>query len=148
MTSPTDPRLKGRYPEFARMSLRPGIGALSIPVLEEAMTTDLGCNLIINTGDVPKELQYGKSKMPLGRYLTKKLRSYLGFPSSDSPPEILDQWRLQMQELLEANVDIATLPKNPSFRREAIQIILVELSKQRVLNMETRNKIHSKKGTL
>lgn len=40
MTNKNDPRLNGRHPEFARMSLRPGIGATAVQDLVNFLHTD------------------------------------------------------------------------------------------------------------
>lgn len=71
--------LKGRYPEYARMSLKPGIGAEAMKDLGDLLTTDQGIDLMETHGqDVPTCVQQGKRKLPLGRYLRKKLREKVG----------------------------------------------------------------------
>lgn len=63
MTHRLDPRLYGREPEFARMSRKPGIGAVALsPVISE---------LSKRRRTVPHGLQYGGRMRPLGRYLRR-----------------------------------------------------------------------------
>ena len=92
MTAHDDPRLNGRHPEFARMSLRPGIGALSVPTIAETLNTKHGARLISATGDVPLSLDHGRVSLPLGRYLRQKLRDEMGFESNKAP-EVANQKR-------------------------------------------------------
>lgn len=81
-----DPRLKGRHPEFCRMSLKPGIGAGAIPEIARAARAG-GSRYIASKGDVPRELRIAGKKMDIGRYLTGKLREALG--RDKGCPEIL-----------------------------------------------------------
>lgn len=78
MTKADDVRLDGRAPEFARMSLRPGIGAWAMDAAAAVLSDSVGAAAIGRLGDVPNELQHGLKKMPLGRYLKGKLREALG----------------------------------------------------------------------
>lgn len=72
MTSSTDARLAGRTPEFARMSLRPGIGANALwDVASELMRHNL-------ENRHHSRLAHGARLLPLGRYLRGRLSSYLG----------------------------------------------------------------------
>ena len=54
MTKPDDTRLNGRYPEFARMSNRPGIGADAMEVIADSVLTDAGLKEYQNVGDAPR----------------------------------------------------------------------------------------------
>lgn len=75
MTHREDPRLLGRAPEFARMSLVPGIGANAMwDVSSEIMRYRLDEKLV----DVPNGLRHGKTVLPLGRYLRQQLRRQIG----------------------------------------------------------------------
>jgi hypothetical protein len=70
MTHRLDPRLYGRDPEFARMSLRPGIGAVALrPVISHLRRTGR---------TVPAGLRFGDRLLPIGRYLRKKTALELG----------------------------------------------------------------------
>lgn len=75
MTRKDDPRLHGRYPEFARMSLRPGIGAPVVGQVAASLQSHVGWDLIGRRGDVPEVLSHGRVPLPLGRYLRSRLRS-------------------------------------------------------------------------
>lgn len=77
MTTFTNPELEGKHREFARMSLKPGIGALEC--------AQMGKNLkgAFENGhvalDVPGEVRQAGRKMPMGRYLQGKLREQVGW---------------------------------------------------------------------
>ena len=83
MTHADDPRLDGRYPEFARMSLKPGIGSGSLETIARALNTGLGSFVAKNAEDVPSFLRFGDKTYPLGRYLRTKLRVALDFYKVD-----------------------------------------------------------------
>lgn len=77
ITTRTDPRLQGKHPEFARMSLKPGIGALQCE--------NMGKELVraFENGhaalDVPGEVRQAGRKMPMGKYVQGKLREAVGW---------------------------------------------------------------------
>lgn len=79
MTNADDKRLDGRYPEFARMSLRPGIGAPGLPEVAAALQNKHGWDEIERLADVPSMLRHGGRTMPLGRYMRIRLRSEMNF---------------------------------------------------------------------
>lgn len=75
LTSPTDPLLNGRHPEFARMSLWPGIGAAAMERVAALWKTYPLAQRIV---DVPPVLRHNRNLLPLGRYLRRRLRKELG----------------------------------------------------------------------
>lgn len=93
MTRRDDMRLHGRHPEFARMSLVPGIGATAMhDVASVLMQYPQRLR-----GDVPNTLAWMKGKeLPLGRYLTRKLRKYSGLHEK-APEAALQRQANQMQ---------------------------------------------------
>lgn len=135
MTSQDDTRLRGRHPEFARMSNRPGIGANFMHYAASAM---LEFNLEQNAGDVPSHLRHGKKLLPLGRYLRRKLRTYVGLPE-ETPQQILQKLFEEMQplrDLAQAASDETGEKYSKAFKR-----IAMEQSEQQVRTMEARIKI-------
>lgn len=81
MTHRLDPRLYGREPEFARMSLNPGIGAVALsPVISE---------LSKRRRTVPPGLEFGGRMLPLGRYLRRRIAVGCTDGSSEAVQAIL-----------------------------------------------------------
>ena len=98
MTAHDDYRLAdGQYPEFSRMSLRPGIGADFMP---EVASTLLQHGLDA-ADDVPTALRHGDYQLPLGRYLRRELRKHVG-KSADAPQSVLEALKEEVQPLREA----------------------------------------------
>jgi len=89
--------LQGRKEEFARMSLKPGIGAGFMPEVASVLLTH---NLDTQT-DVPTSLRHGSLVRPLGRYLTRQLRSQIG-REKNAPKEVLEAQKEKMRPLQEA----------------------------------------------
>lgn len=96
-TKPEHPGLAGRAPEFARMSLRPGIG---LGMMHDLASVLLEHKLDERMIDVPTSLQHGAQKWPLNRYLRRKLREFIGRPPN-APQAALDEQSEALRPLRE-----------------------------------------------
>jgi len=137
MVSADDPRLGGKHPEFARMSLRPGIGAGAIPAIGGALNSSAGALLLGRTGDVPLSLSHGKQSLPLGRYLRRKLREEIGFDEIGQQPSAPARQAAELQSVCEA--------------AGSVTAGLEKLENERLVKVrqaETKAKIWSKKGSI
>lgn len=142
MTKADDSRLGGRYPEFARMSLRPGLGAWAMDDLSKVlMSSDAGVDHLVKSGDVPTALRHSGKLLPLGRYLRRKLREALGFGSLDTTEEAMRKLSQEMRRVFE---EALASPEGPT---EGLKY-LEQVKAQRILNAESRFKIHNKRGAL
>ena len=151
MTRRDDPRLPhrfwigNRHPEFARMSLKPGIGH---GVLEKTAELITRYNLLTPQGDVPVTLRHGDLEWPLGRYLRRQLRIKLGLDPRS--PHVLSP---------EAATSFANSPENEFMRslREAarsdqenpgLKYHLLKASEGRRLQLQRRQSLKRTKGKI
>lgn len=142
MTKADDPRLGGRHPEFARMSLRPGIGVYG---LHEVASVMLSLGLEESQVDVPSTLRHGKRLLPLGRFMKGKLREMVGREKT-APQEVRDALKEELRPLYEI-----AKARAASGSMEVSHYFKEELWKQfdvAVAQVEGRSKIYGKKGSL
>lgn len=147
LTQKDDARLLGRHPEFARMSLKPGIGANALP---EIASTILEFDLVESQGDVPSTLRVDGRLMPLGRYLRRKLREQVGM-EPNAPESTLAAAKERLQEVLDASIYAEALasPKNGSpFRKDMIRNAVIDAGDVKAGQMENRQKIFRQKRSL
>lgn len=88
MTRLDDPRLCGRFPEFARMSLKPGIGAFAM----DDVASDVMQHKVMDNEDVTSD---GR---PFGRYLSRRLRKLRGLDEA-APQSVLDKIQEKLRPL-------------------------------------------------
>lgn len=96
LTSPHDDRLKGRHPEFARMSNRPGLG---FDAAELILKADVHLE---KRGDVAPMIRAGGKLMPLGRYIRRHMRIMNGGDGT-APQSTLNAMAEELLPLLEAS---------------------------------------------
>lgn len=138
-------KARGLHPEFARMSNRPGIGALAIPDIAASLLAVENGRCVALMDDVPTSLLMGRKSFPLGRYLRRKLRAELGLPPG-APAEVLAQWEAEMRLVLETEFGPAS-HSNP-WTRERIKNYLIESSANKVLNIESRFNLFKQKRSI
>ena len=132
MTSTTDTRLQGRHPEYARMSNRPGIGA---DMMHEVASSLLNFNLETTQADVPVSLRHGSRMLPLGRYLTGKLRTYVG-KDPGAPASIKAEREAELQRLRDASADRG--------KRHGVRGQYLEENRQKLRQVAARQKLKRK----
>lgn len=135
MTLVDDPRLKGRHPEFAQMSRKPGIGALAVPAIINSLTTDEGARLIEAGQGFPRALSHGRRSLPLGRYLIGRMRTHYGANNDEIQKANMQKFAQEMRELFEA------ARFDPVQKKKTARQIINEINKQPILNLETKFKI-------
>lgn len=134
MTMRDDPRLEGRFPEFARMSLRPGIG---LHAMHEVASQLMRFNLEDSQADVPSALRHGSRLMPLGRYLRSNLRKMVG--KNEKAPASEAQKRVEeMRPLREAAFNASS-----SFKK-----VVVDVNRPTVARLKARQKIFKGRKSL
>jgi len=130
-----DVRLNGRHPEFARMSLKPGLG---VDALWEPASVVMMYDLLEEDQDVPLGLRHGSSIKPFGRYLRRKFREMLGRDASalvSTDAEMLALWESAK----------AATPKGGEARKVMFKNLLQDASEQKVANMKARSLIFDPK---
>lgn len=121
----------GRVQEFCRMSNRPGIGA---DAMWEIASELLRYDLMEGRVDVPTQLQHGKKKYPLGRYLTQKLREYVG-REKETPEEVLQELASKLRDVWYSSSGDAI----------SLKQAILESSKGKRASIEARFKIFNAK---
>lgn len=132
LTHRDDSRLYGRHPEFARMSLRPGIGS---EFMWEVASTLLGPggSAVMAQADVPSALRVGSKIQPLGRYLRKQLRKKLG-RDEKAPEAAIREYQAEVLPLLEAS------KKNEG----GLKAEVLARYRQKILNQKSKSKLYDK----
>lgn len=136
LTSKDDSRLAGRSPEFARMSLRPGIGAGALGTIAQSLRSegDLGNGRVIRIE--------GKKQM-LGPYLTRKLGEIRALGPKELQAfkdKISHEQSVKMLAVYEAHKEYS----EAGSRREAYQRSIL----QQIATLDAREKIWAKRATL
>lgn len=139
MTAKDDPRLNGRPPEFARMSLRPGIGAGAMDAVVETFQR---FNLEDCEADVPSALRHGRRLLPLDRYLRRRLRKALG-RDEKTPEAALAEAKAEMQAVWDSVFD-----SSPAIRQARYKQTMVDKDAQKVASMESRQNIFKKRSSI
>lgn len=147
MTKADDPRLDGRYPEFARMSRMGvgGIGAASMDNIASLLLTNKHAKgFLEEEGDVPTFLKTDGRSLPTGRYLRSKLREKVGI----NPQSLLFQIQkedIQLQKfdknlslLQEGTITLEAFDKAQGFVRSAEKV------DQMALNLKRRGQLNKK----
>lgn len=134
LTAKDDYRLQGRHPEFARMSLRPGIGA---DAMHDVASVLMQFNLEETQVDVPSSLRHGSRLLPLGRYLRRKLRQYVG-KDEKTPQEVLDAMVEEMRPLRQAAFD----------NSESFAQAIIKAADGKVARLEAKQRLNRKRKPL
>lgn len=146
MTAKDDPRLEGRYPEFSRMSNRPGLGAGAMELLAPSLTGGPGLAERQLLGDVPSTLRMGRRSLPLGRYLRQKLREAVGMTESEieeAKGKAFYERSIEVSELqILSRAHAQTLEEKS---RTAKQVILAK-DQGRIWSVESKYKLQQSKG--
>ena len=135
MTAKDDDRLGGRHPEFAMMSLRPGIGAWA---MEDVALTIMQHPRLAKQADVPTALVHGKRPMPQGRYLRRQLRQALG--REPGAPERIEDEEMR---LVRENQVLRSIQEETSVRK-----IILQDNAAANLSLDVRFEIHERKKPL
>lgn len=144
MTSFEDPRLDGRHPEFARMSLRPGIGAEFMARVGVQLLSGPGFSSLALSGDVPFQLNHDGRSVPLGRYLRKRLQDEC---------EIPEEWRSRARQKWINETEAGLLPLLEAALADSknlatVKSVVAERDLGKITQVEARSKIFDQKRRL
>lgn len=134
----------GRHPEFSRQSRRPGIGATCVSDISDSLTSDTGAELIESQGDIPYALKHGRKSLPLGRYLRKKIKEYLGLDEEKIKKE---HYQKKVHEMQRLRLEDEALARTPEELYQIRKTRYLE-KKQKIRNLESKIKARTKGGML
>lgn len=142
----TKQKLKGRHPEFARMSLKPGIGAIAIKKLINFTAQSRAGNHVNKCIDAPVVLRNDGSMLSLGRYLRRKWREALG-READPPQSVVQEHYREMLRMFQDGKEQAQKKGVPSCFIDPKTIYLQRMAQQ-IKNLDAIAKIRQKEKSL
>jgi len=142
----TKEKLKGRRPEFARMSLKPGIGATAIVSLINSTVLTRQGKYVNACLDAPVVLHNSGSTLPLGRYLRRKWREALK-RSPDTPKSVSNEYGAELQRLYSEARDKEIAEGTPRVFISPKSIYQWQ-NAQKIKNLDARQKIKQNRRTI
>lgn len=139
----TEKKLRGRHPEFVRMSLKPGIGAIAIKKLVTGTVQSRMGTYVKSLQDAPAVLRLNTSLRPLGKYLRRKFREALG-RGPDTPEPILAAYYSELEREYQEYKGTASGPDLFKDARSAY----FSKNKEKIKAVEKRFKMFQKGRTL
>lgn len=131
--------LAGRAKEFARMSLRPGIGRKAMESVATVLGTEIGLDHISRQeGAMPTYLKMGSKSLVLGRYLRRQLNGLLGM--SEKIPSAQNAFLLKSYNEMAEALKAVTDPTSKVYGLPIVQALLTK-DEQSVRNMTARLKL-------
>lgn len=124
-------KLEGRHPEFARQSLKPGLGAAYIDSTAYGINKDL----IHWDRKYIREFTHGKSaKLPLGRYLAERLNSQIGTDPDQNLSEFNEKTFQNLVEKLPSRAGyVPDLIEDSKARRREQELRFKRFERKRLL---------------
>ena len=135
--------LDGNHPEFARMSLKPGIGAPALPTIQSMLETEHGVTLLSELNDVPDLIEINGKQMLLGSYLKNKLRERIGVDEKTKEKKLSQLRQEKIKEYISYREEI----ENP-LEAKSQKEFLIDKHLQKVRNLEKRLSLKTSKGEL
>lgn len=126
------------------MSNRPGLGA---DLMHDLASVGLQYDQVENNGDVVTALRHGGKLMPLGRYLVRRLRKLSGMPEN-VPAITLAKMAAEVHDLHQAALDVTAGLKIKGLYESNFRHKLIEKNKGKIIQLEARDRLFKKKGTL
>lgn len=144
--SNTGQLLNGRYPEFARMSLKPGIGAGAADAIAELYSSEYGRRLLQNFADAPPVLHVGGKTWPVSKYIRDKVREKIGWQKN------MAGWKFpeEVQNTKKAKAILQSLQQTEKISELSKKLAdpyyyLDQQRKQKSLNAETKHQIYNQR---
>lgn len=132
LTKRGDERLNGREPEFARMSLRPGIGAGAADEIASTLITHR-----LDTAEyLPTRLSHGVKKYPVGRYIRERTRQRVDVSKEEIQAflqENLNEDVRKLREIAFANAPVGS-------KAFAFKQALIDHAQGRIIQMESKHR--------
>lgn len=147
MTKVDDPRLCGRFPEYARMSKMGvgGIGASYVPIIaKNLLTNPYAREFMDSEGDVPLFLKTAGRTLPTGRYLRDKLRKEVGLDAKSLLFQIRKEelscgrFQADLSLLRDDQITLEEFDKSQGFIRGAEKVDQAALNLAGRLKLKTR----------
>lgn len=136
LTTEGAPGLDGKHPEFARMSLRPGIGAGAAAEISDTLIK----HRLDNAEHLPTSLRHGKLKYPVGRYIREKTRQQTGISKEELQAFLDENSDPKVRALREAA--FANAP--PGSKAFAFKQALIDSAQGRITQIEQKHRAKRK----
>jgi hypothetical protein len=141
MTAEDDPRLMGKFPEFTRMSLKPGIGAPAMKVIAAMLKQHGVAAATRDRIDVQDVVRFDGKEWPLGNYLKAVLRE-IETGDRKVPKEVTRRYEEELRGMLkEARATSKEKAVHP-FK------LIMDKFAGKINQVEKRSKIWKKRATL
>lgn len=130
-----------RLPEFATMSLKPGIGANALFPIADVVKEAISKGWLENY-EVPSQIKVDGKDWPLGRYLTRRLRKIVGI-EEETPKEVLENVGWKMRFMLEENIKRKGWPKSAGLDK-----VVIRMNLQQSRSLKKREEIYKSRRSI